>query len=251
MVFLESIVSDKVEEARLRRAFGEDSYIGLFRKRRSLASALMRPGMSFICEIKRASPSEGKLADVDAASVAREYESAGASAISVLTDGKQFGGSLEDVYAAKQMTDLPILRKDFIVHKNQIREAYHYGADAVLLIVAILGEQTREFVEYARYVGLECLVEVHGEGELNQALASGARIIGVNNRDLRTLKIDLGTTERIAPLIPKNRIIVAESGIATRADVVRMEKAGAKALLIGSSLMKSANIHEKLKELRG
>jgi indole-3-glycerol phosphate synthase len=221
------------------------------RKQRSLIKAVSPSGVSFIAEIKRASPSEGFLRDVDAVEIVRLYESAGVSAVSVLTDSRYFGGSLDDLRTVKDVVNLPVLRKDFIVDEMQLHEALIYGADAVLLIASLLKGETADYVSRAHDLGLECLVEVHGEGELDYALESGARLIGINNRDLTTLKVDLGTTERIAPLIPEDRLIVAESGIKTREDVKRMEGAGADAVLVGSALMKSDNIPEKLLEMMG
>jgi len=251
MAFLDGIVAEKEEEARLRRAFTEVTSPDPFRKRRSLEEAVAGPGMSFICELKRASPSEGRIVDADAAEVARAYESAGASAISVLTDMGRFGGRLEDVSAVKHTVDVPVLRKDFIVHRRQVRDALFYGADAVLLIAAILREKTADFVDFAGYVGLECLVEVHDERDLSYALKSGSPLIGVNNRDLATMKVDLSTFERLATMIPDDRLVVAESGIRTRRDVERMSDAGADAVLVGTSLMRSKNPGEKLGELMG
>ena len=155
MTFLDDIAVEKMRDARLRRGFIEEPPDPL-RRRASLAEAVAKPGLSFICEIKRASPTEGCIKDVDAAATARAYESAGADAISVLTDGRHFGGRLEDLEAVKSTCSLPVLRKDFIVHMQQIRDAYIFGADAVLLIAALLKDRTKEFVEFAGYVGLEC-----------------------------------------------------------------------------------------------
>ncbi|MFH0861431.1 MAG: indole-3-glycerol phosphate synthase TrpC [Candidatus Altiarchaeota archaeon] len=249
MDFLQEIASSGAREASFARASSAGGSPMVFRRRLSLAEALGKPGMSFICEFKRKSPAEGVLSEADSVSVAREYEAAGASAISVLTEGPHFGGSLEDLSAVKDVAGIPVLRKDFIVSVRQIEEAIFFGADAILLIVALLKEKTPEFVDFARNLGLECLVEVHDGSELEYALESGSNLLGVNNRDLKTLNVDLGTFEAIAPKVPKDMLLVAESGIKTRHDVRRMEDAGADAVLIGSSLMRSHNIAEKLGEL--
>jgi indole-3-glycerol phosphate synthase len=249
MDFLKEVVAYKRREIGGRRSFlGEPPNMP---PRRSLVGAVKELGVSLIAEIKRSSPSEGALADVDAGKCAIAYELAGASAVSVLTDAKYFGGSLEDLAAVKGAVGIPVLRKDFIVDIRQLAEAKRYGADAVLLIAAILRERTAEYVESAHGMGLECLVEVHGEDELGYALESASKLIGVNNRDLGTLNVDLGTMERLAPLIPDNRLLVAESGIRTRKDVLRMVAAGADAVLVGSSIMKSDNTYGKIAELMG
>jgi len=250
MNFLGEIVRKKGDEARLRRSFTEPEY-PLFKKRRSLEGALGEKGLSYVFEVKKASPSGGLLSKADVAETAKRYQALGADAVSVLTDGEYFGGSLTDLVRVKQVVDLPVLRKDFIVNKDQIRESLYYGADAVLLIAAILKERTPEFVEYAGYVGVECVVEAHDGKDLGYALKSDARLIGVNNRSLKTLKTDLKTFEKMAPLIPDDRLKIAESGLKTRADVKRMREAGADAVLIGSAIMKSDDPGRKIKELMG
>jgi len=250
MAFLDDIVELKMQESRLARSFNVVSPSHDKLRRRSLVEAVKSAsGVALIAEAKRASPTEGRIADYDIVEAAKTFEVHGVSAVSVLTDHKYFGGSIEDLDLVKKAVDLPVLRKDFIVDKIQLTEALLHGADAVLLIAAILGARTVEFVDAAHEMGLECLLEVHGESDVNFALKSSARLIGVNNRDLRTLNVDLSTFERVAPLIPKDRLLVAESGIRTRDDVARMREAGADAVLIGSSIMKSPDIAEKLKEL--
>ena len=216
-----------------------------------IGAILEEDDVALIAEIKRKSPNGGNLRRLDAAKTALEMESAGAAAISVLTEPKYFGGSLEDLAAVKRSVGIPVLRKDFIVDINQLNESVLYGADAVLLIASILGAETEYFVDVAHELGLECLVEVHNEADVDYALGSRAKIIGINNRDLSTLKVDLNTTEKLAPKISKSRLIVAESGVSSRKDVERMKKAGAKAVLVGTSIMKSNNLRKKIMELSG
>lgn len=217
------------------------------------AAMIGRPGGQFILEIKRKAPSGGELAmNIDVAATAKAYEQHGAAAISVLTEQEHFGGSLADLQQAATRVTIPVLRKDFIVDPLQIHEAAAYGASAVLLIVAILDHQElRQFLRLADELRLDALVEVHDEFELSRALAAGARIIGVNNRNLKTMDIDLSTGERILKRIPSEVVKVAESGIRSRADVLRMQLAGAQACLIGTSLMTTDNISGKVQELRG
>jgi len=227
---------------------------------RDFLGALRNPpqgGPAFIAEIKRASPSAGVIrADFDPVRIARQYEAAGAAALSVLTDGPYFQGSLEHLRAARRATGLPLLRKDFIIDARQILEAIEWGADAVLLIVAILSDaQLGKFLELARSAGLTALVEVHNEAELNRALAVGARLIGVNNRNLETFQVDLETTERLAarirPQLDAGEILLtAESGIRSAADARRLWDAGARAFLVGESLMRAADPAAKLRALR-
>ena len=200
-----------------------------------------------ISEIKRRSPSRGKIRDVDLVKTARQMEKGGACAISVLTD-KNFDGSLEDLKRVKEAVKIPVLRKDFIVDEFQIYQSYGAGVDAVLLIVSLLREKTMEFVELTHELGMEALVEIHNEDELEFALNSNARLIGINNRNLKTLRIDLGTTESLTKKIPKNRIIISESGIDDKKDLKRVLKAGVDAVLIGTSIMESDNIKGKVEE---
>jgi len=207
---------------------------------RPFGDALRRPGLSAIAEIKRSAPSSGALRPgADAGALAAAYAAAGARALSVLTEPDFFGGRLQDIVAARDAAPLPVLRKDFVVDPYQIAEARAAGADAVLLIVAVLGARTREFLAHAAAAGLDALVEVHDEAELRLALDAGAAIVGVNNRNLADLSIDLATTERLAPLMPDGVTLVAESGIAAPADARRMRAAGAAAILVGSALMRS------------
>ena len=224
-------------------------FVRALQSRRKGATAL-------IAEVKKASPSAGIIcADFDPVRIAREYEAAGASCLSVLTDEKFFQGSLNYLRQIRQAVNLPLLRKDFIIDARQIIEAIEYGADAILLIVAILTDaQLGEFSQLAERAGVAALVEVHDESELDRAIAAGARLIGVNNRDLKTFKVDLATTERMAERLRSanhEAILVAESGVHNRADVERLRASGASAILVGESLMRHGNIREKIAELLG
>ena len=208
--------------------------------------------LSMIAEVKRASPSAGTIAaDFDPLTIARGYEKAGANALSVLTDEKYFQGRLEYLTLIREQVDIPCLRKDFIIHEAQIFEAVVAGADAILLIVAALDQPTLEhLLEVAHTFQLDALVEVHDLPELERALATDARIIGVNNRNLKHFTVDLGTTEKLAEEVPDDVVLVAESGIKTVADAQRLAEAGADALLVGETLMRSPNIMVDLPAMR-
>lgn len=210
-------------------------------------------GISIIAEVKKASPSLGIIKnDFDPIGIARLYEAGGAAAISVLTDEKFFQGRLSYLTDVKKSVDLPVLRKDFIIDTYQIYEARSAGADALLLIAAILSnEEIQCFLELARELGMDCLVEVHSETELQKVLQTNAMIIGINNRDLATFKTDLGTTLRLRSMIPDGKIVVSESGIRSREDVRRLAGIGVHAILVGEILMKSNDIPTKLHELLG
>ncbi len=196
-------------------------------------------GVKVIAEVKRSSPSKGALAMIaDPAGVARDYEVGGASAISVLTERRRFGGSLADLSAVRAAVDVPVLRKDFIVSSYQVWEARAYGADLVLLIVAALDQDTLVgLLERTRSLGMTALVEVHDEGEAASAIAAGARVIGVNNRNLKTLDVDRSTFGRVSQMIPQDIITVAESGIRGPLDVMEVGRASADAVLVGESLV--------------
>ena len=217
---------------------------------RDFAKALLADGVSIIAELKRASPTLGKIRSADPKATACEYELGGASAISVLTEPEYFAGSIDDVRDVKDAVSLPVLRKDFLVDEIQVNQAAAYGADAVLLIVAVLGDGTADFIDAAHDLGLQALVEVHDEDELEIAVSCGAKIIGVNNRDLASLVIDLATCEKLIPKIPTGIVKVAESGINGHIDVGRMEDSGADAVLVGGALMQTEDIKEKLQELK-
>ena len=221
---------------------------------RNFAGALRRPtGVALIAEVKKASPSAGVLrADFNPLRIARDYELAGAAALSVLTDEKFFQGKLESLRVIRDVVQLPLLRKDFIIDELQLYEAVAGGADAVLLIAAILdGPQLRAFRQLAGHLQLAALVEVHDAPELERAVEAGANIIGINNRDLKTFQVDLAITEQLAARRTGDQILVAESGIHTRADVARVAAAGVDAILVGESLIRSANIAKQVQELLG
>ncbi len=219
-----------------------------------LASALRGDRIQLIAEVKKTSPSRGVIRpDFNPVEIAQTYASNGASAISVLTEARYFQGNLDhlkDVRNALGNKSLPLLRKDFICDPYQVYESRAYGADSLLLIVAILTpEKLEALLGLSHELKMSCLVEVHNEAELEIALRSGARIIGINNRDLQTFTVDLAVTERLRPLIPPDRIVVSESGIKDRNDIESMRKWGVDAVLIGESLMSAPDIAAKMKEL--
>lgn len=221
----------------------------------NLSGALWGEEIRLIAEVKRASPSKGPLnPNLDPVGMAITYAQSGASAISVLTD-RHFQGSLDDlrrVAEAVHPLGVPVLRKDFVLDPYQLYEARAAGADGVLLIVAALTQEgLTTLLREAQGLWLQCLVEVHTQGELERALAAGAEIIGINNRNLHTFHTDLSVTERLAPCIPKGKIVVSESGIATRQDVVRVRKAGVHAVLVGEALVTSPDPGGKIRELLG
>jgi indole-3-glycerol phosphate synthase len=224
---------------------------------RGLREALTKgPRPRVIAEIKRRSPSRGEIrADFDPAVLAKAYAEAGAAAISVLTDERYFGGHLEHLERVREATDAPVLRKDFAIDTYQIDEARARGADAVLLIVAAFAgdggaRRLAALRGRAAEVGLDALVEVHDEHELDAALVIGADLVGINNRNLETFEVDLGTTERLASRIPEGVVLVAESGIFTNDDIRRLERAGAQAFLVGESLMREPDVGLALRSLR-
>jgi indole-3-glycerol phosphate synthase len=265
MNILDTIVEQKKREVALLppiRVTAADlqQAVALLPARRDFFAALQSPARgapALIAEVKKASPSAGIICpDFDPVRIAREYEAAGAACVSVLTDEKFFQGSLLHLAMIRSAVNLPLLRKDFIIDERQIWEAVTHGADAVLLIVRILDDTALKHLHrLATGAGLAALVEVHDDAELERALAIGARLIGVNNRDLDTFKVDLGTTERLAAIISrhpdaKDKLLVAESGIHTRADVARAQRAGAGAMLVGEGLLKNpAGIAAKISEL--
>src|SRR5580658_8016663 len=216
-------------------------------ERRDFPAALRksnRGSIALIAEVKKASPSAGVICqDFDPVRIAKEYEAAGASCLSVLTDEKFFQGSLDYLRQIRAAVQLPLLRKDFIIDERQILEAIEWGADAILLIVSILSdEQLKKFHSLAMDAGLVALVEVHDAQEMERALKIGAELIGVNNRDLKTFNVDSATTEKLAATVGREKILVAESGIHTRADVERLKNCGAKAILVGESLLRDGDI---------
>jgi len=220
---------------------------------RPFSEALVRPGLSLIAEFKRRSPSAGEIsASATVAEQVGAYERGGAAALSVLTDERHFGGSLEDLRAARAACDLPILRKDFIVDPYQLYEAAVHGADAVLLIVRALDdEELHAMYDEARGLDLDCLVEVHDGLELQRALELDVDVIGINNRDLDQGTVDVSTTYELLTDVPAGKTIVAESGISTRAELEELERVGVDAVLIGSALMGAADPEAKTRELTG
>ena len=273
--FLDKIVEEKKRE--VAKLPARLIVVGDFRdallergERRDFVAALRQPrhgDIALIAEVKKASPSAGVICqNFDPVRIAKEYEAAGASCLSVLTDGKFFQGSLDHLRQIRAAVKLPLLRKDFMIDERQILEAIEWGADAILLIVAILNdEQLKKFHSLAVEAGLAALVEVHDETELARAMKIGATLIGVNNRNLKNFKVDLATTERLATRLKSsagvspatNRrdacatLLVAESGIHSRADVERLKQCGANAILVGESLMRGGNIQKKVRELMG
>ncbi len=219
--------------------------------RRSFPEALAKPGLSLIAEHKRRSPSAGLIRDgVGLEEVVGAYERGGAAAISILTEGPSFGGSLEDLRAARAAARLPILRKDFIVDSYQVQESFAAGADAILLIVAALSEeQLASLHGQALALGLTALVEVHDERELDVALRLGAGAIGINNRDLTTLTVDTGRTFELLPRVPAETPIVAESGFSRRSELEELARAGVDAVLVGEALMRSPDIEAACRAL--
>jgi indole-3-glycerol phosphate synthase len=254
-MILDEIVANKRDEiaARQRRIS-----LSEFRVRaesappaRDFKSALAGDHVALVAEIKRASPSRGALsAQIDSARLALTYAAHGASAISVLTDKKYFSGSLDDLKGVRVAVEIPVLRKDFIIDEYQIYESRALQADALLLIVRVLSDaQLSEYLALARSLGLSALVEIHDEDELDRALAANASLLGINNRNLADFTVDLATTERLAPRITSDRMVVAESGVLTRADVERVARVGVHAVLVGEALVRSENVGALVKEL--
>jgi indole-3-glycerol phosphate synthase len=229
-------------EARQRRPLAEvERQAAAAPPVRGFAAALRQPAITVIAEIKRRSPSAGWIREgADAATIAQSYQGAGAAALSVLTDGPFFGGELEDLTTARAAVRLPVLRKDFIVDRYQVVEARAAGADAILLIVAALSDgELAALLKEASGLGLDALVETHDVTEVDRALALGARLIGINHRDLATFEMDMTLAARLRPRIPSDRIVVAESGIRTAEDVRRMRAAAVDAILVGENLMRA------------
>ncbi len=252
---LDKIVTDKKEELKQRKKAVPVSELEASIAQRAgtldFANALKEEGVSIIAEVKRASPSRGVLRhDFSPVALARAYADNGAAAISVLTESKYFQGSIEHLTEIREAVEIPLLRKDFIFDPYQVYESRAYGADALLLIVAILEqEQLDELSTLSHELGLTCLVEVHNESEVERALFSGARIIGINNRDLNTFQVDIGTTQRLRPLIPGSRVVVSESGISSRRDIDNLKRWGVNAALVGEALITAGDIAAKMREL--
>ena len=219
----------------------------------SFEKALKRPGLSFICECKKASPSRGVIAEsFPYLQIAREYQEAGADAVSVLTESKWFLGSDRYLREIAETVSLPCLRKDFTVDEYMIYEAKLLGASAVLLICSILSSrQLREYLQVCETLGLSALVETHDEGEVDMALEAGARIIGVNNRNLRDFSVDMENSRRLREQIPAEVLFVSESGVKTAADAAALREIGADAVLVGEAMMRAKDKRAMLAELRG
>ncbi|SNS95391.1 indole-3-glycerol phosphate synthase [Bacillus sp. OK838] len=248
------IEQKKVEVAKLKKEMDLDDSVMINIVRPSLVENLkMAKSMAVIAEIKRASPSKGDIKiNVNPIEQALSYERGGAAAISVLTDEVFFKGSIADLRNVSEAIRIPRLCKDFIIDEIQIDRAYQSGATIILLIVAALSKgRLHELYQYAKNKGLEVLTEVHDEAELERALELNAELIGINNRNLKTFKVDLAVTERLANLLdPKRHIIISESGIKTKEDVMRVKEAGAKGILVGETLMTSSNLPHTMAELQ-
>jgi indole-3-glycerol phosphate synthase len=219
----------------------------------SFEKALRKNDLAFICEIKKASPSKGIIDDdFPFLEIARDYEKAGADAISVLTEPEYFKGSDDILRAVKQAVSIPLIRKDFTIDPYQIYEAALIGADAILLICAILSEESlKEYLEIADHLGLSALVETHDETEVRMALRAGARIIGVNNRDLKTFEVDINNSISLRQFVPEDILFVSESGIKTAEDISMLKENKTNAVLIGETLMRCKNKKQMLEQLKG
>jgi indole-3-glycerol phosphate synthase len=255
-MFLDKIVAEKLKELeRRQKAFPLPKLRAAIMERPApldLAAAISGDSLSLIAEVKRASPSRGVIrADLDPVKLARSYKKGGAAAVSVLTESRYFKGSREDLESIKRaLPHIPLLRKDFILKPYQIFESCAWGADAVLLIVAILDEtELEELLSLSHALGMQCLVEVHNRNELKRALASNARIIGINNRDLDTMKVDINITGQLRPTIPRGRIVVSESGINGRDEVQKLKEWKVNAMLVGEALVTANDVAAKIKEL--
>jgi indole-3-glycerol phosphate synthase len=255
--FLETVVERTRAEVEARRqqvpAAELEARLGPARRGRPFSEALIAEGISLIAEMKRASPSKGPIRpEATVTEVVTAYQLAGASAVSVLTEPNWFGGSLDDLVEARAACDLPLLRKDFVVDEYQLLEARVAGADAVLLIVAALDRgRMEELMAAASGLGLDVLVEVHDEKEVETAVESGAEVIGINNRDLHSLEVDLETTFELLADVPAGTVVVAESGITLNEDVERLERAGVDAILVGEALMRADDPVRAVRELLG
>jgi indole-3-glycerol phosphate synthase len=255
--FLETVVErvqqDLVARKRATPAAELESRLGPSRRGRPFSEALIAEGISLIAEMKRSSPSRGPIRPgASVTEVVQAYQEAGASAVSVLTEGAYFGGSLEDLVEARAACELPLLRKDFVVDEYQVLEARAAGADAVLLIVAALEPgRLADLMTFAGELGMDSLVEVHDEREVETAVESGAEVLGINNRDLHSLQVDLETTFRLLADVPAGTVVVAESGIARSDDVERLEDAGVDAILVGEALMTAPDPVRAVRDLLG
>ena len=255
MTILDSIIAGVREDLAVRRLPLATLHEQMLSQKAALSALdfLTRDEINVIAEVKRASPSKGDLADIaDPALLAEKYQEAGAAAVSVLTERRRFGGSLDDLDAVRGRIEIPVLRKDFMVDEYQFLEARAHGADMVLLIVAALSKsQLRDFYDLATELGMAALVEIHTHTELESAMEISPKIIGVNSRNLKTLAVDSDVFGEIIPTIPQEIIRVAESGIASRNDVERAQMAGASVILVGEALVKSGDPTSAMRELLG
>ncbi len=255
-MFLDKIVDHKLEELAQRQKsvplLKLEAAIEEKPPPLELAVALRGDSLRLIAEVKRASPSKGVLCpELDPARLAQTYAQCGAAAISVLTESRYFQGSREDLETIRrELPNTPLLRKDFILKPYQVFESRAWGADALLLIAAILDDaDLKGLLSLSHDLGMQCLVETHNEGELNRALTCDARIIGINNRNLDTMAVDINVTKKLRPLIPPDRLVVSESGIKERGDIERLREWGIDAVLIGEALVTADDIPAKIKEL--
>lgn len=249
-MILDEIIKEKKKEIRKNKAERPlDNFESLLKKSERDFKKAITPKISLIAEVKKSSPSEGTIRnDSDFKKLLRIYQQNEVAAISILTDGKYFGGSLVNLSVAKGLTIKPLLRKDFILDKYQIYESRYYGADAILLIARILAKEEMErFINLAKEYNVDCLVEVHDEKDIKK-LPANVEIIGINNRNLDTLKVNLNTTLRLLKKLPKDKIIVAESGYSTHKDIQEI-KDKVNAVLIGTSILQAENTKEKIEEL--
>ena len=254
MKILETIVARKKEEVAQLKAHGLSFPDQSQDPPRGFVQALMQtPDIAVIAEVKKASPSKGVIcSDFDPRAIAASYEEGGAEAISVLTDESFFQGSIDYIPLIRQKVKVPVLRKDFIIHELQIRQAGSFGADAILLIAAILDkQQIRDFLQMSTELGMDVLVEIHDARELEKSLDAGSSLIGINNRDLRDFSVDLNTTIRLRREIPASIPVVSESGIKDFDDMKMLRDNGVAAALIGETLMRSGNRAAALRQLRG
>jgi indole-3-glycerol phosphate synthase len=255
-MFLDKIVAQKLEEIKQRQKAVPLAELEAAIKEKAppldFAAALKGNSLCLIAEVKRASPSRGVLSpDLDAVKLAQTYARCGAAAISVLTESRYFGGSREDLEAVRrELPKIPLLRKDFILKPYQVFESRAWGADALLLIVAVLDDsQLKELLSLSHDLGMKCLIEVHNEEELKRALACDVRIIGINNRHLDSMAVDINVTRNLRPLIPTSRIVVSESGVKGRGDIQKMREWRINAVLIGEALVTAGDAAAKIKEL--
>ena len=253
-MILDTIVIQKKKEVALLKAHGVSRPEMDVDPPRGFMQALTQSSeIAVIAEVKKGSPSKGIISpDFNPTAIASSYEKGGADAVSVLTDEKFFYGSLDYIPLVRQEIQLPVIRKDFIIHELQIEEAGNYGADAILLIAAILDQnQIRDYLQMSTELGMDALVEVHDEKELEKSLIAGSRLIGINNRDLRDFTVDLQTTIRLRREIPDSIPVVSESGIKSREDMKMLEDESIAAALIGETFMRSGDRESALREIRG